>query len=55
MDSNVDMRTLRLLEGYLTDLICDINQPAGIDLLTQALLSLQWILQQSERGEGMVA
>jgi hypothetical protein len=55
MDSNSDMRTLRLLEGYLMDLLCEVTQPAGIELLTQALLSLQWILQQSERSEGMVA
>jgi hypothetical protein len=55
MDANSDLRTLRLLEGYLTDLICEVKKPSAIDLLTQALLSLQWTLRQSERSKGMVA
>jgi hypothetical protein len=55
MNTYSEMRNLRLLEAFLTDLICHAKTPNEIDLLTQALVSLQLLLTQLERQKGMVA
>lgn len=48
MDKLSELRTLGIVEAYLTDLICDVKDPGHADILMQALMSVQQALVQLE-------
>jgi hypothetical protein len=48
MERLSELRTLVLIEAYLTDLICDVREPGQADVLMQLLVSVQQALVQLE-------
>jgi hypothetical protein len=48
MDRLSELRTLGIVEAYLTDLICDVKDSGQADILMQALMSVQQALVQLE-------
>ncbi|MGB0033954.1 MAG: hypothetical protein WBP79_00590 [Candidatus Acidiferrales bacterium] len=49
MDNYLEKRYLRMLEGYLADMICDSTDLNEMDLLSQALASVQRALMPLEK------
>lgn len=48
MEKLSELRTLGIVEAYLTDLICDVKDPLHADILMQALMTVQQALVRLE-------
>jgi hypothetical protein len=55
MDRKADSRTLRLMEGYLTDLICEGKDARQVEMLTATLISVREELMRLEGNRRAVA